>query len=237
MLSLLWIQLGIRGFVIIRKRIFSRHFLTYSFIIEEELDRREGRGTYLNITLAIWPQGWLEEKFLEEHPFWEVWCGVNWKVIYFSEASIPTSVLFSIDQFLQIILVNQFRHPYSSDDLCLTYLLSYSSSIIFILHVNENISWFFLIFWVRKPEQFQNKTSLVKLTLQCGESSHFGLLSGSGHNKSSIADKIMSDISVSNNSISVNVGGKALPSFFKFFYIIFFIKKIRFWIYVFFKVL
>ena len=29
MLSLLWIQLGFRGFVIIRKRIFSRHFLTY----------------------------------------------------------------------------------------------------------------------------------------------------------------------------------------------------------------
>ena len=26
-------------------------------------------GTYLNFTLAIYQQGWLEEKFLEENPF------------------------------------------------------------------------------------------------------------------------------------------------------------------------
>ena len=83
---------------------------------EEELDRREGKsprcclGTYLNAALAIWQQGWFEEMFFEEHPFWKgealVWREpddhpFSWS-IHFAKCS-------SIHPFLQIILVlNQF---------------------------------------------------------------------------------------------------------------------------------
>ena len=34
----------------------------------------------------------------------EVWCGVNWMIIHFFEASIPSSVRSSVHPFLQIIL-------------------------------------------------------------------------------------------------------------------------------------
>ena len=62
--------------------------------------------------------------------FWRlmVGCAENWKIIYFSEASIPPSVHFAIHLFLQIILalnlqcgmeLNEFHPPISSDDLCL----------------------------------------------------------------------------------------------------------------------
>ena len=33
-----------------------------------------------------------------------VWCGLNWKILNFSEASIPPSVCSSVHPFLQIIL-------------------------------------------------------------------------------------------------------------------------------------
>ena len=34
-------------------------------------------GTHLNAAIAVQQQGWFEEKFLEEHPFWEgLWFGV-----------------------------------------------------------------------------------------------------------------------------------------------------------------
>ena len=58
------------------------------------------------------------------------WCGVNWKILNFSEASILPSVNFSIHPFVQIILVlnlqfglNQFRPPNSRNDLCLFFCL------------------------------------------------------------------------------------------------------------------
>ena len=61
-----------------------------------------------------------------------VWCGVNQKIVHFSEAFIPPSVHSFIHPFLQIILVlnmwwgmefNQFRSPNISDDICLLFCL------------------------------------------------------------------------------------------------------------------
>ena len=60
---------------------------------------------------------WMPHKPFSSKDFWKkvfenihfrrvvVWCCVNWKIIHFSEASIPPSVHFSIHSFLQIILV------------------------------------------------------------------------------------------------------------------------------------
>ena len=90
--------------------------MKYSESIEEETDRREEKkrqrslllfgGTELNTALAK-QQGWFEDKFLEEHPFWRVvvrW-GVNQMIIHCYKAYIMPSVRSSIHPFLQIILV------------------------------------------------------------------------------------------------------------------------------------
>ena len=64
-------------------------------------------GMYSNATLAIQQQGWFEEKFLEEQPFWEgggLLCGVNWKIIQLFRSIQFAKCPFSNNQFLQIIL-------------------------------------------------------------------------------------------------------------------------------------
>ena len=68
---------------------------------------------YLNTALAILQQGWFEERFLEEHPFWEGSGLVWWKPDYypFFEASCILPSIHSAKHpffnfpFLHVILV------------------------------------------------------------------------------------------------------------------------------------
>ena len=51
-------------------------------------------GRTWNAALAIYQQGWFEEKFLSKHTHFGRgvgWCGVNKMIIHFSEASICTA--------------------------------------------------------------------------------------------------------------------------------------------------
>ena len=86
----------------------------YQRPIEEETDRREGKGRrYCLGDVLECRTSHLVGKDDWQKSFWKnthfgrvvVWCGVNQMIIHLSEASILPSVRSSIHPFLQIILV------------------------------------------------------------------------------------------------------------------------------------
>ena len=110
-------------------------------IIEEEIDRRKGKGRRCCLGNILEcrtsQQGWIEEKFLEEeHPFWRVvvWrAGVKhrWSSVYlkhpFCQAFVLLFIPFFKSSWCYIYIVRSWnwiiRRANSSDDLCFLFCL------------------------------------------------------------------------------------------------------------------